>query len=93
EAHWHTLLKARAIETGCFLIASAQTGEHPGSNRKTYGHSLIVNPWGEVILDGGELPGLFFADLDLNEVKRARYRIPSLNNDSKFKLKHQKSHE
>ena len=93
EAHWHTLLKARAIETGCFLIASAQTGDHPGSNRKTYGHSLIVNPWGEVILDGGELPGLFFADLDLNEVKRARDRIPSLNNDPKFKLKHQKSHE
>ncbi|MDA9237507.1 carbon-nitrogen hydrolase family protein [Planktomarina sp.] len=87
KAHWHTLIKSRAIETGCFLIASAQTGEHPGSNRKTYGHSLIVNPWGEVILDGGKLPGLFFAKLDLREVKSARNRIPSLSDNSEFKIR------
>ena len=66
EAHWHVLLRARAIETGCFVIAAAQTGEHPGSGRKTYGHSLIVDPWGQVILDAGQVPGLYFAKLDLS---------------------------
>jgi len=85
--------QARAIETGCFLIASAQTGRHQGSGRRTYGHSLIVNPWGEVILDAGKSQGLYFANLDLNEVTEARHRIPSLNNSSQFKLKHYKKNE
>ena len=93
NAHWHSLIRARAIETGCFLIASAQTGHHHGSGRKTYGHSLIVNPWGEVLLDAGKLQGLYFANLDLNEVTEARRRIPSLNNSSQFKLKHYKKNE
>ena len=93
KAHWHTLIRARAIETGCFLIASAQTGRHQGSGRRTYGHSLIVNPWGEVILDAGKSQGLYFANLDLNEVTEARHRIPSLNNSSQFKLKHYKKNE
>jgi len=93
NAHWHSLIRARAIETGCFLIASAQTGHHHGSGRKTYGHSLIVNPWGEVLLDAGKLQGLYFAHLDLNEVTEARRRIPSLNNSSQFKLKHYKKNE
>ena len=93
NAHWHSLIRARAIETGCFLIASAQTGRHQGSGRTTYGHSLIVNPWGEVILDAGKSQGLYFANLDLNEVTEARRRIPSLNNSSPFKLKHYKKNE
>lgn len=93
NAHWRSLIRARAIETGCFLIASAQTGHHHGSGRKTYGHSLIVNPWGEVLLDAGKLQGLYFANLDLSEVAEARRRIPSLNNSSQFKLKHYKKNE
>jgi predicted amidohydrolase len=68
EAHWHVLLRARAIETGCFVIAAAQTGVHSGSGRKTFGHSLIVGPWGEVILDAGLEIGLHFVTLDLGEV-------------------------
>ena len=83
-AHWHVLLRARAIETGCFVIAPAQTGFHPetaGKGRNTYGHSLVVAPWGEVILDMGSESGVGFADLDLAEVTRARARIPSLDHD------------
>jgi deaminated glutathione amidase len=83
-AHWHVLLRARAIETGCFVIAPAQTGFHPetaGKGRNTYGHSLVVAPWGEVILDMGAAIGVGFADLDLAEVTRARARVPSLAHD------------
>ena len=87
EAHWHVLLRARAIETGCFVIASAQTGEHPGSGRKTYGHSLIVDPWGGVILDAGQLPGLHFAKLDLGAVDKARERMASLDHDRPFEVR------
>ena len=63
KVHWHTLLKARAIENACFVFAPAMCGEHPG-NRTTYGHSLVVDPWGEVLADGGEAPGIVYADID-----------------------------
>ncbi len=86
KAHWHTLLRARAIETGCFVIAPAQGGHHE-NGRDTYGHSLIINPWGEVI---GELdhqdPGVLVTELDLAEVEAARARIPALQHDRAFKL-------
>ncbi|NCY25990.1 MAG: carbon-nitrogen hydrolase family protein [Alphaproteobacteria bacterium] len=85
-AHWHVLLRARAIETGCFVIAPAQCGTHPGS-RKTYGHSLIVNPWGEVLADGGEAPGFVIATLDLSQVGATRARIPSLQHGREFIVK------
>lgn len=77
EAHWHVLMRARAIETGCFVFAPAQTGVH--GNRKTYGHALIVNPWGEVLADAGEAPGFISARIDPGEVVKARTRIPSLS--------------
>ncbi|CAG0910977.1 unnamed protein product [Cyprideis torosa] len=86
-AHWRPLLQARAIETGCFVIAPAQTGTHPchsGRTRRTYGHSLVVNPWGEVILDAGDEPGLYMVQLDLSEVDMARRKVPSLTHDREF---------
>ena len=81
EAHWHVLVRARAIETGSFVIAPAQGGKHE-DGRETFGHSLIVAPWGDVLAeaDGAE-PGIILADLDLDEVAKARGRIPSLGND------------
>ncbi len=85
DAHWHILLRARAIETGCFVLAPAQTGIH-AEGRRTYGHSLIVNPWGEIIADAGTEPGLVLADLDLAEVAYARQRIPALTHDRPFTL-------
>ncbi len=84
QAHWHTLLRARAIETGSFVIAPAQCGEHEGA-RRTYGHSLIVGPWGEILAEGGEEPGIIIADLDLSAVEKARSAIPALKHDRKFK--------
>jgi len=83
EAHWHVLLRARAIENGCFVIAPAQTGTHPG-NRKTYGHALIVDPWGRVLADAGTEEGIIVADLDLSLVKQTRARLPSLEHDREF---------
>jgi len=86
-AHWEVLLRARAIETGCFVLAPAQTGfhaEHSGKGRKTHGHSLAIAPWGEVLADAGTEPGVTFADLDLTEVDKARARIPSLSHDRRF---------
>ncbi|WP_395003101.1 carbon-nitrogen hydrolase family protein [Cypionkella sp.] len=86
-AHWHVLLRARAIETGCFVLAPAQTGFHPetkGKGRNTYGHSLVVAPWGEVLADGGTETGVTFADLDLTQVAKARGRVPSLHHDREF---------
>ncbi|ODP34735.1 hypothetical protein A9762_14095 [Pandoraea sp. ISTKB] len=80
EAHWHVLVRARAIETGCFVIAPAQCGHHYGE-RYSFGHSLIVDPWGTVLADGGESPGFVMADLDLGLVAQARTRIPSLHQD------------
>lgn len=86
-SHWEPLLRARAIETGCFVIAAAQTGVHnPTADRprKTHGHSLVVSPWGEVLLDAGREPGVFTVDIDLCEVAQARARIPSLTHDRTF---------
>ncbi len=83
EAHWHVLLRARAIETGCFVIAPAQTGTHP-RERQTYGHSLIVSPWGEVLADGGTAPGNVYAEIDPALVDKARANIPSLGHDREF---------
>ena len=86
-AHWETLLRARAIETGCYVLAPAQTGFHPeqdGKGRRTHGHSLAIAPWGEILSDAGTEPGVTFADLDLAEVARARDRIPSLSHDRDF---------
>ncbi len=85
EAHWHVLLRARAIETGCFIIAPAQTGTHAG-NRQTYGHSLIINPWGKIIAEAGTEEGIIYADIDLSEVDKARSMLPSLQHDREFKL-------
>lgn len=87
RAHWETLLRARAIETGCFVLAPAQTGFHPeanGKGRHTHGHSLAIAPWGEVLADAGQDPGVTFIDLDLAEVARARARIPSLTHDRPY---------
>ena len=86
-AHWEVLLRARAIETGCFILAPAQTGFHPetaGKGRRTHGHSLVVAPWGEVLADGGDAPGVVFADIDLSRVDSARGRVPSLTHDRGF---------
>ena len=86
-AHWETLLRARAIETGCYVLAPAQTGFHPekaGKGRRTHGHSLAISPWGEVLSDAGTEPGITFADIDLAEVAQARDRIPSLTHERGF---------
>ena len=86
-AHWETLLRARAIETGCFVLAPAQTGFHPetnGKGRKTHGHSLAIAPWGEILADAGTEPGVTLVDLDLGEVEKARGRVPSLSHDRDF---------
>lgn len=80
KAHWDVLLRARAIETGSFILAPAQTGTHDGG-RKTYGHSLVVDPWGEIIADGGEPAGVVIANLELSAVERARNAIPALRHD------------
>ncbi|MBD3679775.1 MAG: carbon-nitrogen hydrolase family protein [Rhodobacteraceae bacterium] len=86
-AHWESLIRARAIETGCFVLAPAQTGTHPataGKPRKTYGHGLAVSPWGEVLADSGDMPGVTLVDLTLGDVDDARMRIPSLTHDRPF---------
>ena len=80
-AHWDVLLRARAIETGCYILAPAQTGLHHatrGKQRETYGHSMAISPWGDVLADAGTGPGIIYVDLDLSEVSKARQRIPSL---------------
>ncbi|OIQ63785.1 2-oxoglutaramate amidase [mine drainage metagenome] len=86
-AHWETLLRARAIETGCYVLAPAQTGDHEsrdGKPRRTHGHSLAVSPWGEVIADAGTKTGVTFVDIDRAEVAKARARVPSLSHDRPF---------
>ena len=83
EAHWEVLLRARAIETGCFVLAAAQTGTHAGG-RQTHGHSMAVAPWGEVLADAGRAPGVTLVDLDLGAVAEARQRVPSLRHDRAF---------
>ncbi|MCX7353647.1 MAG: carbon-nitrogen hydrolase family protein [Alphaproteobacteria bacterium] len=84
KAHWHVLLRARAIETGCFVIAPAQVGTHE-DGRETYGHSLVVAPWGEVLLDGGDQVGVTTAVIDTARVEEARGMVPALTHDRPFK--------
>ena len=86
-AHWQALLKARAIETGCFVLAAAQTGQHPavsGKSRQTYGHSMAISPWGEVLADAGVETGVEIIDIDLKDVSHARRRIAALTHDRPF---------
>lgn len=83
RAHWHVLLRARAIETGCYVLAAAQCGVH-AQGRETFGHSLIVDPWGEVIADGGDDIGMIIADIDPAKVVESRQRLPSLSHDRPF---------
>jgi len=83
EAHWRVLLKSRAIETGCFIFAPAQGGRHE-VGRDTYGHSMIVSPWGEVLAEAGQAPGVIMADIDPGQVGQARGRVPSLSHDAEF---------
>ena len=83
EAHWHTLLRARAIETGCFVFAAAQAGMHE-NKRETYGHSLIIAPWGEILAEGGVEPGVFLAQIDTSKVEAARNSVPSLQHGRRF---------
>ena len=87
EAHWHVLLRARAIETGCYIVAPAQTGTHSaasGRQRQTYGHSLVVDPWGKVLADASIDAGITIVEIDLDQVDSARRRIPSLQHDRKY---------
>ena len=83
SCHWHTLLKARAIETGCFVIAPAQIGKH-FSNRESYGHSLIISPWGKILADGQTKEGIVSAKIDINEVKKTRKMMPNLSNQKNY---------
>lgn len=84
EAHWHVLLRARAIETGSFVIAPAQGGKHE-DGRETYGHSLIISPWGDIIAEKADTePGVLLAEIDLGEVGKARARVPSIRGDREF---------
>lgn len=88
-AHWESLLRARAIETGAWVLAAAQTGTHAarrGRKRQTYGHSLAVNPWGEIVADAGSAPGVVTFPLDLGEVAAARHKIPSLHAGAPYSL-------
>lgn len=78
--HWEVLLRARAIENGAFIIAPAQCGNH-GAGRTTYGHSMVVDPWGRVIARAGDAPQILYADIDLDEVSKFRASIPSLHHD------------
>ena len=81
--HWHTLLKARAIETGCFIVAPAQTGHHQ-CGRNSFGHSLIISPWGEILADAGKSVCFINTIIDLREVKKARLAIPSLRSHKSY---------
>ena len=83
EAHWHILQRARAIENGCFIVSAAQTGMHE-QNRKTFGHSIIVDPWGNILADANKDVGFITADLDLNLVDEVRKKIPSLTHDREY---------
>lgn len=87
RAHWQTLLRARAIETGCFILAAAQSGHHAvseGPERRTYGHSLVIGPWGEILAEAPDGPGVIFAELDLSEVDKVRAMVPQLRHDRSF---------
>ena len=86
QAHWETLIRARAIENGCYIAAPAQCGVHE-NGRQTYGHSLIVDPWGEILAQGGDSPGIIGAAVERERVEETRARIPSLQHDRSFTLK------
>jgi len=83
KAHWHTLVRARAIENECFILAPAMCGDHPG-NRQSFGHTLVVDPWGEVIAEGGESPEIVYAEIEPRRVAKVRSMIPSLEHDRPF---------
>ena len=85
EAHWHVLIRTRAIENGCFVFAAAQGGKHE-NGRETFGHSLIVDPWGRILAEGGIVPGVVMAEIDPAEVVNARARIPSLQHGRRFEI-------
>jgi deaminated glutathione amidase len=85
EAHWHVLMRARAIENGCYVIAAAQGGKHE-HGRETFGHSLVVDPWGQIIAEGGTEPGVIFAEIDPAQVAVARGRVPSLLHGRRFEV-------
>ena len=85
KADWHALLQARAIENGCWIVAPAMCGEHAG-NRQTFGHSLVVNPWGEVVADSGEGPGVVYAEIDVGRVAKVRGMVPSLTHDRRYEI-------
>ena len=85
EAHWQTLLRARAIEAQCFVFAAAQGGHHE-NGRETFGHSLIISPWGEVLAEAGTEPSVIVADIDMKVLDDARRRVPSLTHDRPFEI-------
>jgi predicted amidohydrolase len=85
EAHWHVLLRARAIENGCFVFAAAQGGRH-ANGRTTYGHSIVISPWGEILAEAEADPCVIVADIDASEVDRVRARIPSLTHSRDFSV-------
>ena len=93
KAHWHTLLRARAIETQCFVFAAAQAGTH-ANGRQTYGHSLVISPWGEILVEAdGVHPTVITADIDMALVDEARSRVPSLTHDRTFTVVQANSHK
>ncbi len=85
EAHWHVLMRARAIENGSFVFAAAQGGRHE-NGRETFGHSLIIDPWGRILAEGGTEPGVILADVDPAQISAARSRIPSLHHGRRFEM-------
>jgi predicted amidohydrolase len=85
EAHWQVLMRARAIENGCYVIAAAQGGQHE-NGRSTFGHSIVVDPWGKVVAEGGTEPGVIMAEIDPAAVAAARSKVPSLNHGRRFEL-------
>jgi predicted amidohydrolase len=85
EAHWHVLIRARAIENGCYVIAAAQGGDHE-NGRSTFGHSIVVDPWGKIVAEGGIEPGVIMAEIDPAAVVAARSKVPSLNHGRRFEL-------
>jgi predicted amidohydrolase len=85
EVHWHILLRARAIETGCFVLAAAQGGHHE-NGRDTFGHSIVIDPWGRIVAEAGVEPGVTVADIDLGLVAEARQKIPALEHGRRFEV-------
>jgi predicted amidohydrolase len=85
EAHWHVLVRARAIENGSFVLAAAQGGRHE-NGRETFGHSLVVDPWGRILAEGGSEPGVVIADIDPAEIGKARAKVPSLQHGRRFDI-------